>query len=79
VSDRAVEGGSSIRQAAVRLEVRPSSAVKLMQRFRRSGSPALARFGGRRRPILGPLETLLWAVFVTKADISLREIQTELL
>ena len=40
---RAVESGSSIRQAALRFEVSPSAAVKLMRRFRESGSPAPAR------------------------------------
>ena len=43
---RAVEGGSSIRQAAVRYEVSPSAAVKLMRRVRETGSVA----GPDRRP-----------------------------
>jgi transposase len=75
---RAVEGGSSIRQAALRFEVSPSAAVKLMRRFRQSGSPAPARFGGHRRPILEPYEALVRALLDTKADISLGEIQAEL-
>ena len=37
---RAVEGGSSIPQAALRFEVSPSAAVKLIRRVRQSGSPA---------------------------------------
>lgn len=49
---RAVEGRSSIRQAALRFDVSPSAAVKLMRRFRQSGSSAPARLGGHRRPIL---------------------------
>jgi transposase len=40
---RAVAKGSSIRQAALRFEVSPSAAVKLMRRVRESGSPAPAR------------------------------------
>jgi putative transposase len=75
---RAVEGGSSILQAALRFDVSPSAAVKLMRRFRQSGSPAPARFGGHRRPMLEPHEALVRALLDTKADISLREIQTEL-
>jgi putative transposase len=75
---RAVEAGSSIRQAALRFEVSPSAAVKLMRRFRQSGSPAPARFGGHRRPILAPHETLVRALLGANADISLVEIQTEL-
>ncbi len=74
---RAVQGGSSIRQAALRFEVSPSAAVKLMRRFRQSGSPAPARYGGHRR-ILAPHEALVRRLLDAKADISLKEIQTEL-
>ena len=56
---RAIEGGSSIRQAALRFAVSPSAAVKGMRRFRESGSPAPERFGGHRRPILEPHEALV--------------------
>ena len=75
---RAAAGGDSIRRAALRFDVSPSAAVKLMRRFRQSGSPAPARFGGHRRPILEPHEALVRALLDTKADISLREIQAEL-
>ncbi len=44
---RAVEAGSSIRQAAKRFEVSPSAAIKLMQRVRRTGSTAPAQIGRR--------------------------------
>ena len=75
---RAVENGSSIRQAALRFDVSPSAAVKLMRRFRQSGSPAPARFGGHRRPILEPYEALVRTLLDTRSDISLVEIQAEL-
>jgi putative transposase len=75
---RAVEGGSSIRQAALRFELSPSAAIKLMRRFRQSGSPAPARFGGYRRPILARHERLVRALLDAKSDISLKEIQAEL-
>jgi transposase len=75
---RAVEGGSSIRQAALRFAVSPSAAVKLMRRFRESGSPAPARFGGHRRPILEPHEVLVRSILDGQSDISLVEIQAEL-
>ena len=75
---RAVEGGSSIRQAALRFDVSTSAAVKLMRRFRHSGSPAPARYVGHRRPILEPHQALVRALLDTKADISLKEIQAEL-
>ena len=51
---RAVERGSSIREAARRFAVSPSVAVKLIQRVRATGSPAPARYGGHRRPVLEP-------------------------
>jgi transposase len=75
---RAVEGGSSIRQAALRFEVSPSAAVKLMRRVRETGSPAPARYGGYRRPLLDPHEALVRSIVDAKADISLVEIQSEL-
>ena len=75
---RAVEGGSSIRQAALRFDVSPSAAVKLMRRFRESGSPAPARFGGDRRPILEPHAALVRSILDAKTDISLVEIRAEL-
>src|ERR671910_3351569 len=75
---RAAQGGSSIRQAALRFDVSPSAAVKLMRRFRESGSPAPARFGGHRRPILEPHEGLVRSILDTKSDISLIEIRAEL-
>jgi transposase len=53
---RAVEGGSSIREAARRFAVSPSAAIKLMQRVRATGTAAPARYGGHRRPVLEPHE-----------------------
>jgi transposase len=52
---RAVERGSSIRGAARRFVVSPAAAIKPMQRVRTTGSPAPARFGGHRRPLLARL------------------------
>lgn len=67
-----------LRQAAQRFDGSPSAAVKLMRRFRQIGSPAPARFGGYRCPILKPYEALVRALLDAKADISLRKIQAEL-
>jgi putative transposase len=75
---RAVEGGSSIRQAALRFEVCPSAVVKLMRRFHQSGSRTPTRFGGPCRPIIEPHKALVWAVLDTKTGVSLVEIQAEL-
>jgi putative transposase len=75
---RVVEKGSTIRQAALRFEVSPSAAVKLMRRVRESGSPAPARFGGHRRPVLDEHEALVRALLDAKSNIILVEIQAEL-
>jgi putative transposase len=47
---RAVEGGSSIREAARRFALSPSAAITLMQRVRATGSAAPDRYGGHRWP-----------------------------
>jgi transposase len=75
---RAVAKGSSIRQAALRFEVSPSAAVKLVRRVRESGSSAPAQFGGHRRPILDEHEALVRSLLDAKPDITLVEIQSEL-
>jgi transposase len=75
---RAVERGSSIRQAARRFAVSPSAAIKLMQRVRRTGSPAPARFGGHRRPLLAPHEGDLRRLVAATPDLTLAELQAEL-
>ncbi|MXQ12836.1 helix-turn-helix domain-containing protein [Microvirga makkahensis] len=56
---RAVENGNSIRQAAARTEVSPSTAVRLMRRLRETGSVMPERIGGHRRPVHEPHQDLL--------------------
>jgi putative transposase len=75
---RAVEKGSSIRQAAARYEVSPSAAVKLMRRLRQTGSVTPERIGGHRRPVLEPHQDLLRSLVESKSGITLAEIQAEL-
>ena len=75
---RAVEQGSSIRGAARRFAVSPSAAIKLMQRVRATGSPAPARYGGHRRPLLAQYEADLERLVEAAPDITLAELQTEL-
>ena len=75
---RAVEKGSSIRQAAARYEVSPSAAVKLMRRLRETGSVTPDRIGGHRRPVLEPHQDLLRSLVEDKSGLTLAEIQTEL-
>ncbi len=75
---RAVEGGSSIRAAARRFAVSPSAAIKLMQRVRATGSAAPARYGGHRRPRLGPHEHELRRLVASTPDLTLAELQAGL-
>src|SRR4051812_20619724 len=71
---RAVEGGSSIRQAARRFAVSASAAIKLMQRVRQTGSTAPAKVGGYRRPLLEKHADELQGIVSSQAGITLREI-----
>ncbi len=75
---RAVAQGTPIRQVALRFEVSPSAAIKLMRRVRESGSAIPARFGGHRRPILDEHQALVRALLDEKPDMTLGEIQAEL-
>ncbi len=75
---RAVEAGSSRRQAAERFEVSPSAAIKLMRRVRETGSTAPAQIGGHRRPMLEAHADLIRTLVAKKAGITLKEIQTAL-
>jgi transposase len=75
---RAVAHGSSIRQAAKRFAVSPSTAIKLVQRVRRTGSPAPAQIGGYRRPLLEAHADDLRAMVSSNPGITLREIKAAL-
>jgi transposase len=75
---RAVAEGSSIRQAAARFDVSASSAVKLLQRVRATGSTAPAKIGGYRRPLLDGHEALLRELTSGKPGITLVEIKAAL-
>ena len=67
---RAVEAGSSRRQAAERFEVSASAAIKLMRRVHETGSTAPAQIGGHRRPLLEPHADLIRALVARKAGIT---------
>ena len=74
----AVQRGCSIREAARRFSVAPSTAIKLMQRVEATGSPAPDRYGGHRRPLLEPFEHQLEALVRATPAITLAELQREL-
>ena len=75
---RAVEAGSTIRQAARRFAVSASAAIKLMQRVRQTGSLAPAQIGGYRRPVLEKHADDLRALVSRQPGITLREIKAAL-
>ena len=72
---RAVEVGSSSRQAAKRFDLSPSASIKLMRRVRESGSTAPAKIGGHRRPILEAHEADLRAIVASKPGLTLQQIR----
>jgi len=67
-----------MREAARRYSVAPSTAIKLMQRVRSTGSAAPGRYGGHRRPLLEPFGSLLEALVLATPDITLAELQGEI-
>ena len=73
----AVEAGSSIREAARRFAVAPSTAIKLIQRVRATGSPRPGQTGHRPQLLAGH-ESTLSALLAATPDLTLAELQTEL-
>jgi transposase len=75
---RAVEAGSSAREAARRFEVSASAAIKLVQRMRETGSAAPAKIGGYRKPLLAEHEDLLRELTSARPGIIVAELQAAL-
>lgn len=76
---RAVEEGSSAREAAVRFDVSPSAAIKLVRRVRETGSTEPAKIGGYRKPLLAGHEDLLRELTSRRKGITLAEMRTALI
>ena len=74
----AVEAGASCRSAAKRFGVSESAAIKLMRRYRATGSLAPDKVGGHRRPILEAEREWLMARIADQADITVRSLADEL-
>jgi putative transposase len=72
---QAVKRGCSMREAARRFDVAPSTAIKLMHRVQATGSTAPDRYGGHRRPLLERFGHLLEALVLATPDITLAELQ----
>lgn len=75
---RAVEAGSSAREAARRFEASPSAAVEIVRRARGTGGTAPARIGGYRRPLLAGHEGLPRELTSAKPGITLAGIRDAL-
>jgi transposase len=73
-----VEMGVSRRAAARRFAVSPSSVIKLMQKWRQTGSLTPARVGGHRRRKLADHAQWLHAVMAAEPDITLSQLQARL-
>jgi len=74
----AVEAGAPCRAAAKRFGVSESAAIKLMRRYRATGSLAPDKVGGHRRPILEAERDWLLQRIADQADITVRALADEL-
>lgn len=74
----AVADGASAREAARRFAVSPSSAIKLVRRWRETGSYAPGQVGGQKKRILSGREDWLHGVMAAEPDITLVELQRRL-
>jgi transposase len=74
----AVESGMSRRGAARKFEVSISFAIKLMQRWRRSGTLKPVWIGGTKDYVLAPHGALVRALVEAKPDITIDELRGRL-
>lgn len=74
----AVEAGSSCRAAAKRFGVSESAAIKLMQRYRTTGTVAPGKIGGHRRAILEAERDWLLGRISDQPDLTVRALADEL-
>ena len=75
---RAVDEGSSAREAAARFDVSASAAIKLVRRVRETGSTEPARIGGYRKALLADHAELLRELTAARPGITLAELSEEL-
>jgi len=74
----AMLSGASCRQAAERFDVAVSSVVKLMQRYRATGSVAPAKIGGHRKRVLMPHRDFIQERLKQTPHLSLHALKAEL-
>lgn len=75
---RAVEGGSSRREAAGQFDVSVSFVVKLMQRVQATGSFRPGDFGGHKEPKLAQHEVVVRELVEQTPSATLLELQKKL-
>ena len=73
----AVEAGASCREAAAVFEVSPSSAIRWVALWWRTGTVAAKPVGGKRSPVDAHKELLL-ALIAAEPDLTLEEIRGKL-
>lgn len=73
-----VEAGASCRSAARRFGVSESAAIKLMRRYRKTGSYDPDKIGGHRRPILEDQRNWILGRIGEQSDITVRALADEL-
>lgn len=73
-----VSAGTSAREAARRFDVSASTAVKWVQRWRRSGSVAAQPMGGGRRSRLDRHGDFLMGLIAGESDLTLEEVRARL-
>jgi len=74
---QAVEAGASRHEAAAIFDVSPSSAIRWVARWRRSGAVAAKPMGGKRSPLDAHTEFLL-DLIAAEPDLTLQEIRGRL-
>ena len=74
----AVEDGESCNSVAKRFRVAISTVVRLMQRYRLTGSPAPGQMGGRKGYALAAHEARVRAEIAAHPDVTLEELQDAL-
>lgn len=74
----AVEGGLSRRAAAERFDVSESCAIKLLQRWQRTGSVVPGAMGGGKPFALKEHEALVREIIAAQPDITLDELKIRL-
>lgn len=75
---RAVSGGSSRNAAAKKFEVSVSAVIKLLQRWKATGSYMPAQIGGYRKPLLAGHADRIRELLAEKPDMSLAELKKRL-